>query len=285
MVKKLCQLVFVVVLGTAMVAWPAPAAGQSDLTLYVTGVDTTSFPAVQVTLRAIDGNSQVVNNLAPSALAVTEGGAAVKDFKLTANTEGAVQLVFVVDLDVYNGYTYQPGLTELQAAFTTLITNRYFVDDRDTVQVLGRINQGSDQTVELLGPTHKGGDLTKWAQGYSFKGGSQRTNGLLGVDETIKKLAGAPNAGAQTTAIIYVGARIGSLPQNVAASAATGYAQEAKDAHILVYAFHTGLNGASDSEGALTTLANGSGGAYVRLQRGSVVTAVSASSPTNTVRR
>jgi hypothetical protein len=270
MIKKLCQFGFMVVFVVGLVVWPAPVAGQSDLMLFVTGVRADAFPEVQVDLRAINGSSQVVNNLTPAGLAVTEAGTAVKDFKLTANNNGAMQLVFVLDLDVYNQYTYQPGLTELQAAFTTLVTGGYFVDDRDTVQVLARINKNSDQTVELVPATHKGVDLTKWAQGFDFKGGSQRTNALLGVDETIKKLAATPNVGAQTTAIIYVGPRIASLPASVAASAATGYAQEAKDAHILLYAFHTG----TESAGALNTLANGSGGTYVTLQRGSVATTV-----------
>ena len=274
MIKKLCQLVLVVACLVGLAAWPTTAAGQTGLTLFVTGVRTDAFPDVELDLRAINENNQVVNNLTNASLAVSEAGKQVKDFKLTANSNGAVHLVFVLDLDVYNSYTYQPGVTELQAAFTTLVTGGYFVDDRDTVQVVARINKNSDQTVELVPPTHKGVDLTKWAQGFDFRGGTQLTNGLLGVDETIKELAGlTPGPIAQTTAIIYIGRRIASLPAAVAASAATGYAQEAKDAHVLLYAFHTG--GQNDSAGALNTLANGSGGAYVRLQRGSVAATVS----------
>ncbi len=274
MIKKLWQLILMAACVVALAAWPATATGQSDLTLFVTGVHTDAFPDVELDLRATNENNQVVNNLTNDSLEVSEAGTPVKDFKLTPNNNGAVRWVYVLDLDVYSSLTYAPGLTDMQAAFSTLVTGGYFVDDRDTVQVEARINKNSDQTVELLPPTHKGVDLTKWAQGFDFKGGSGYTNGLLGVDETIKELAGeTPGPVAQTTAIIYVGRRIASLPATVASSAATGYAQEAKDAHILLYAFHTG--GQNDSAGALNTLANGSGGAYVRLQRGSVAATVS----------
>ncbi len=273
MTKKLCQLVLVVILVLGWAAWPATTAAQDDLTLFVTGVHTDKFPEVQVDLRAIDSSNQVVNNLDAASLAVTEAGSPVKDFKLTPTTDGAVHIVFVLDMDVFNSFSFSPSIPEMQAIFTTLAGPNYFVDGRDTVQVVGRINNGSDQTVELLKATHKGVDLVNWAQGFNFKGGSKSTNGLLGVDETIKAVAGDPDIGAQTTAIIYVGRRIAALSATVASSAATGYAQEAKDAHILLYAFHTG--GQADSAPALNTLANGSGGAYVRLQRGSVTTTVS----------
>ncbi len=273
MTKKLCQLVLVVILIAGWAAWPATTAAQDDLIFFVTGVHTDNFPAIQVDLRGIDSSNQVVNNLEASSVTVTEAGSPVKDFKLTPNTDGAVHIVFVLDLDVYNSFSYSPSIPEMQAIFTTLAGPNYFKDGRDTVQVVGRINKGSDQTVELMPATHKAVDLVNWAQGFNFKGGTQSTNGLLGVDETIKAVVGDRNPGAETTAIIYVGRRIAALSSTVASSAATGYAQEAKDAHILLYAFHTG--GQSDSAPALNTLANGSGGAYVRLQRGSVTTTVS----------
>jgi len=152
---------------------------QDDLTLFVTGVHTDNFPAIQVDLRAIDSSNQVVNNLDAASLTVTEAGSPVKDFKLTPNTDGAAHIVFVIDLDVYNSFSYSPSIPEMQAIFTTLAGPNYFVDGRDTVQVVGRINNGSDQTVELLKATHKGVDLVNWAQGFNFKGGSRSTNGLL----------------------------------------------------------------------------------------------------------
>ena len=272
MQKKFCQLGIIVLLSLGAVAWPSPALGQADVSFFLTGVNVKAFPAVQLNLRAVNGSNQVVNGLSNTDLAVFENGQPVKNFQLQPANTGAMQIIFVLDLGVYSSYQYAPGVADLQQAFTTLVNGGYFKDGVDTVEVLGRIYTSSDQTVELLPATQKGVDLTKWAQAFDYKGGSGQTNGLLGVDDAIKKLSAVPAPGSQTMAVIYVGRRIENLPSNVTVGAATGYGQKAKDAHIVLYAFHTG--GAGESDGALSALANVSGGTYTRLARGSVAATV-----------
>jgi len=274
MLKKLYLLSVALMVMVGASAWPAPAWGQNDLTLFLTGpAHVDNFPQVEVDLRAISGSSQVVNNLSNSGLSVFEDGKPIKDFRLQAKQDGALQIIFVVDLSQYsNQQVAILGLADLQSAFTTLVTGGYFVDGRDSVQVLERVNSTADQTVAVLPPTQKGVDLTKWAQTFDFKGGHGPTKGLLGVDDAIKAAAGAN--GARTTAVIYVGYRIDDPPYTVVVNAATGEAQKAKDAHVLVYAFHSGQSGTFYSDAALTTLATNGGGSYVRLTRGNVGTAV-----------
>jgi hypothetical protein len=275
MLKKLYLLSIMMMVIVGASAWPAPAWGQSDLSFFLTGpAHVDNFPLVEVDLRVVNGSNQAVNNLTNSSLALFENGKPVKDFHLQAKQDGALQIIYVVDLSQYSNQQLAIlGLADLQAAFTTLVTGGYFVDGRDTVQVLKRVNSTADQTVEVLPPTQKGVDLTKWAQTFDFKGGVGPTKGLLGVDDAIKKAATAN--GARTTAVIYVGYRIDDPPSTVLVNAATGEAQKAKDGHVLVYAFHSApQSGGWYGDAALTALATSSGGTYLHLQRGSVGTAV-----------
>ena len=133
MLKKLYQLSLIAALLLSAAAWPTPASGQSDITLFVaTPAHADNFPVVQLDVRAINSSNLVVNNLSNTSLAVYENGKAIQDFQLQAKQDGALQIIFVVDLSQYSSQQLNlVGLADLQAAFTTLVTGGYFVDGRE----------------------------------------------------------------------------------------------------------------------------------------------------------
>jgi pSer/pThr/pTyr-binding forkhead associated (FHA) protein len=155
-----------------------------------------------------------------------------------------------------------------------LVSGGYFVDGRDTVQVLGRQNVNSDQTVELLPPTSTATELTTWAANFNFERGSGATKGLLGIEDAIQRMSQlVPVAGSRTAAIIYLGRYIEDPSPQVAVTAAQNTASAARRDFISIYALQTDPNrGRAD---ALQVLATSSGGQYAALDRTSFSSAVS----------
>src|SRR3989304_1862700 len=167
---------------------PAGAMAQAGNTFFITDVDSSAFPDVSFSLRAVDLNNTAVGGLNASNISVYENGEQVSDLQVTPHTDGPIALIFLVDQGRLANFT-SFTLSNTRLAITTLVSGGYFIDGRDTVQVLGRQNVNSDQTVELLPPTSKATDLTTWAANFNFDRGSGSTRGLLGIEDAIKQMS------------------------------------------------------------------------------------------------
>ena len=179
---------------------PAGAMAQAGNTFFITDVDSGTFPDVSFSLRAVDLNNTVVGGLNASNITVYENGEEVSDLQVTPQADGPIAIIFVIDQGrLANFLSFNLNNTRL--AITTLVSGGYFVDGRDTVQVLGRQNVNSDQTVELLPPTLTATELTTWAANFNFERGSGATKGLLGIEDAIQRMSQlVPVAGSRTAA-------------------------------------------------------------------------------------
>jgi len=252
---------------------PAGVMAQAGNTFFITDVDSSTFPDVSFSLRAVDLNNTVVGGLNASNITVYENGEEVSDLQVTPQADGPVAIIFVIDQGrLANFLSFSLNNTRL--AITTLVSGGYFVDGRDTVQVLGRQNVNSDQTVELLPPTSTATELTTWAANFNFERGSGATKGLLGIEDAIQRMSQlVPVAGSRTAAIIYLGRYIEDPSPQVAVTAAQNTASAARRDFISIYALQTDPNrGRAD---ALQVLATSSGGQYAALDRTSFSSAVS----------
>jgi hypothetical protein len=273
MLKRYMRLALILILGASVLGSPSAAMAQAGTTFFVTDVDASAFPDVSFTLRATDLNNKAVGGLNASNLSVYENGEDVSDLEVAPHTDGPIALIFVIDQGHFSNYT-SFTLTNTRLAITTLVSGGYFVDGRDTVQVLGRQNVNSDQTVELLPPTSTATDLTTWAANFNFDRGSGATKGLLGIEDAIDQMSQiVPISGSQTTAVIYLGRYIEDPSPQVAVSAAQNTATAARRDNISIYTLQTDPNKARSD--ALQVLAESSGGQYAALDRRGFTSAVS----------
>jgi hypothetical protein len=273
MLKRTMRLALILILGTAILGSPTVALAQTGTTFFVTDVNSSAFPVVTFNLRAADLNNKAVGGLNASNLSVYENGEQVSDLQVTPHTDGPIALIFLIDQGHFANYT-SFTLNNTRLAITTLVSGGYFVDGRDTVEVLGRQNVNSDQTVQLLPPTSTATDLTTWAANFNFDRGSGATKGLLGIEDAINGMSQiVATPGSQTAAVIYLGRYIEDPSPQVAVSAAQNTATAARRDNISIYTLQTDTNKARSD--ALQVLAESSGGQYAALDRTGFTSAVS----------
>ncbi len=241
-------------------------AAQTGTTYFVSDVDTTEFPVVRFKLRAVDLENKVVSGLdAPNAVSVYENGQQASDVQVTPFTDGPINYIFVIDQGRVSNYR-QFQLGNIRQVISTLVSGGYFVDEQDSVMVLGRQNFNSDQTVTLLPATQIGSDLTTWAANFNFDRSSGNTKGLLGVEDGIQEMSElVPVPGSETAAIIFITRYIEDPSATVAPTSAQNTADQAIEDFISLYVLQTDFN--QYRKDALEVLANGSKGEYAGLNR------------------
>lgn len=262
-------LVLLLLMGAA-----GPAAAQTGQTYFITEVDSSAFPQVSFSLRAIDLSNQAVTGLNTSNTSIYENGQQAEQVELTPHADGPITYIFVIDQGRVSNYSTF-GLNNIRSALTTLVSGGYFNDGRDTVLVLGRQNVSGDQTVELLPATQSSSDLTTWAANFNFARGSANTKGLLGVEDAVAQMNElVPVPGSQTTAIIYVTRYIEDPSPSVAETAAQNTAALARSSYISVHTLQTDPNQLRSS--ALQILAEASNGSYAGIRASTYLSAVTA---------
>ena len=184
MMNRYLRIALILAFGMSLLIGPTGAMAQAGMNFFVTDVDSSGFPDVTFSLRAVDLNNKAVGGLNASSITVYENGKEVSGLQVTPHTDGPIALIFLVDQGHFANFV-SFTLNNTRLAITTLVSGGYFVDGRDTVQVLGRQNVNSDQTVELLPPTSKATDLTTWAANFNFQRGSGATRGLLGIEDAM----------------------------------------------------------------------------------------------------
>lgn len=271
--NRYLRIALILAFGVSLLSAPTGAMAQAGMNFFVTDVDSSGFPNVTFSLRAVDLTNKAVGGLSASNITVYENGEEVSDLQVTPHTDGPIALIFLVDQGRLANFT-SFTLSNTRLAITTLVSGGYFIDGRDTVQVLGRQNVNSDQTVELLPPTSKATDLTTWAANFNFDRGSGSTRGLLGIEDAIKQMSQLVSVpGSQTAAIIYLGRYIEDPSPQVSVSGAQNTATAARRDSISIYILQTDPN--KSRKDALQVLAESSGGQYAGLDRSGFMSAVS----------
>lgn len=275
MLSKLFRRIGMIGALVCLVGGSARATAQTGApTFFITNVDASAFPQVTFTLRAVNESNQTVAGL-NSALTVYENGQPAQEAQVTSHDDAPVVYLFVVDQGRNTNYSGF-GLNSVRQIFSTLVDGGYFVDGRDTVQVTVRENVNSDGTEIRLPATHSRDEFLNWVATYPFERRSNAaTRGLEGVGDALTeaaKLVDPPGSG--TLAVIFLTRRIEEPANTVAVQAAENWAKQAAASHISIYTFHTENN--PTSRQPLETLAQGSSGQYVTLNRNNVPTLVGA---------
>jgi hypothetical protein len=250
---------------------PRPSSAQGTTAYFVTNVDSSQFPDVTFTLRALDINNNALNNLNNTSFTVYENGQAVPNIKVTPRSDAPLSIIYVIDLGQFTNYVYF-GYDNLRPAISTLVTSKgFFVEGRDTVEVLGRQNVNGDQTVELRHATTKASDLTDWLNAFTFPRSQANTKGLLGVTDALKAMSVlVPVPGTKPGAIILISRYIEDPTRTTATTAAQELGQAAHNQFVPIYVLQTDTT----NDAPLRALASGSNGAYVALDRNSVASLV-----------
>lgn len=242
------------------------ALAQTGATYFVSDVDASSFPQVTFRLRAVDLENKVVAGLdAPNSISVYENGELANEVTVIPNSDGPINYIFVVDQGrVANYRSFQ--LANIRQIFSTLVSGGYFIDDLDSVTVLGRQNISGDRTATLLPATQTGSDLTTWAANFNFDRSTGNTKGLLAVEDAIEQMASFnPVPGSETDVIIYLTRYIEDPSATVAPTSAQNIADLAREANISIYVLQTDFN--QYRKDALEVLANSSNGEYAGINR------------------
>ncbi len=271
-----------ILLVLAWLAWMPAVSAQGNNAYIITGVDKSRYPTIQVQFRAIDlATNQVLSGLNTSGVKVFENGNPVRVQQLTRQNDSPVNIIFLIDLGMESRYQ-DFGLASLRDAITALAKDGFFVDGKDTVQVLARENINTDQTVPLLEPTQDASVFIDWANRFDFLARShtsrQSTKGLQGVKEAIDAAAKlVPVPGSQSVAVIFITHFIEDPVPASAEQIAQDLAQEAMQQHISLYTFQTILNPDDKKlNKPLTILTAGSINGYTPLYSGYKIASVNA---------
>jgi hypothetical protein len=275
MIKKLKQallcalLLSLTLLGS--LATPQPMAAQATTTYFVTNVNSSQFPDVSFSLRALDINNNTLTNLNNTSFTVYENGQAVPNISVTPHADAPISIVFVIDLGRFSNYVFF-GNDNLRQAISTLVTtNGLFVEGKDTVQVLGRQNNNGDQTLELRHATNASADLTNWLNAFTFPRSQANTKGLLGVTDGLKAMSVlVPVAGSQPGAIVFITRYIEDPTKTTATTAAQELGTAAHNQFVPVDVLQTDTT----NDAPLRALAANSNGIYVALDRNNVPSGV-----------
>ncbi len=269
MKTKLIHWIAVVALVLVMLAslfGSAPALlAQGSNTYFITNLDSSKFPAISFTLRAIDANNHTIPDLTAANLPVFENGKPVpaKDVRVTPHTDGPLAIVYVVDLGSQSNY--QNILGALKQSMTRLVDGGTFVDGRDTVKLLVRENPGQgDRTTSKVGPTTRGREFVDFVTNYTFPRSAGLTKGLKGIDDAVSEMNQiVKEPGIQDAAIIFIARSIEDPQANVASVGAQNTASDAKAKYIIVHAVQT--DNALPDQPPLQLAAVGTSGKFVKL--------------------
>lgn len=237
---------------------------QSDVqTVFITQVQSTAFPEIQVDFRPFDSHNNIVRNLTTADVLVYENETAVSTFQIDTHDRAPIFVIFVIDQGRYFDYG-NIGEQVLRQSLTYLTDQNYFRDGYDTVAILTReMSNGNDDTTTWLAPTQSVSEFTNAVNRFQFAT-TGRTDGLAGVEAGLGLLSQLTTQGEASTAVIYLGSIIDDVNgQGAAALRAQNMAAVAHDQKVKLHVLHV----ETDEEFAdpFITLARDAGGRYVRL--------------------
>ncbi len=255
-------ILIILFVGVALMTSAAIAQSQDIENIFITEeIDTTDFPDVNLTFRAVDGDNSVPSLLTNDDLVVYENEQPVADFEVGEPVNGPVFVVFVVDLGKWANF--RGAMADAVRDSMIHFTDGYFRDGIDTVAILGQTAVTETQnTAVLLEPTQSAARFTSAVNSLDLiLPGAEQTQGLLGVEAALNRLAELSEPGYAGTAVIYISTLVELPQQSIAERDARTLAAASSEQFTKLYTFHT------DNEYGepLQALASGSGGEYIQL--------------------
>ena len=267
---------FALLIGLCALIQPiSPSHAQTGATFCISQVDAKNFPNVQFQLRAVDAQNKGIGGLSSASLPIFENGQQVPPEKVqvTPHNDGAITTIFVIDRGRAASFLTL-GAANIQQAINQLIDGGHFKDGIDTVQVMLRENQNSnDQTRVLLSAAQQGIRLKEAISAFDFKAGRAATLGLEGAREGLDEMGKlVPETGSQTAVLVFVSSGIESPKNDVALQAAQAHAQTARNNLITIYSIQPKVTAARQQ--VVSSLASGAFGRNLVLNPGTVASDV-----------
>lgn len=259
-------LLIAMVSALVLLSNPAHVSSQDGSSLLVTSISADNFPEVELAIRVVDANRRALGGLTREQFTLYENGVPVEDFQVEERDDSPMVVIFVIDLGRYSNYD-NFGQDTIRAALSALVDGGTFRDGQDMVEIRARIhNTGAEETAILLPATQSAIEFTGFVSTMSLDRGFGSTQALVGVEEAIERMGELAQPGQASTAIVLLTPVVDTLRSVEAVEYARGVAAAAVEQSIPVYALHSHLGG--EFTEPLETVANGSGGEYLRLLQG-----------------
>ena len=163
-----------------------PVLAEGSLqSLAISAIDSSGFPAIKLTLQALDSNNNPITGLTPKSINVSENGQPV-DFSIDPYTAG-IRVVFLVDSGVGIDYTDMPGgdsrLSEMKSTIKDFLSQ---MNVSDSVAIL--VQEGSNTNV-INDFSSSVTALQSSLDNYNFNY-SQPSSGYNGIFSALSRLKG-----------------------------------------------------------------------------------------------
>jgi hypothetical protein len=240
-----------------------PAAGDETRLFLITDLNAEAFPEIQASFRVVDSYGRTVRDLNEEDISLYENNQPISDFQLTQYDDAPVNIIYVIDLGQYTNYNAF-GLEYIRRAITFPFLNGYFQDGKDTVQLLGRANDGQlPQTIALFNPSNDGGAFLSYVNSMSFNPSSGLSDALRGIEDALGDMTNLDSLGDSSTSLVFLTHLLDTLSNEQATAFAEGLIVRAREKRIPIFAFQTRIGG--EDTRALTLLSLETGGEYLRL--------------------
>lgn len=258
------KLICLFLLGLLPFALPSvPAAGDDARLFIITDMNTEAFPEIKLGFRVVDSYGRTVRDLDEEDISLYEDNQLISDFRVVQYNDAPVSIIYVIDLGQYTNYNAF-GLEDVRRAITFPFLNGYFQDGRDTVQLLGRANDGQlPQTIVLFSPSHDGGAFLSYVSSMSFNPSSGLSDALRGIEDALAESTNLDGLGDSSTSLVFLTHLLDALSDKQALAFTEELIVRAREKRIPIFAFQTRIGG--EDTPALTLLSQESGGEYLRL--------------------
>lgn len=271
--KRSPTFIFLFVIAICCLVWPSVILGQSQEgstpKYIVQSAEGSSFPDVQIKIRAIDGANTAISDLSKNEINVYDGQSRVSNFDLVAEAESEPTVTYFM-IDMGSGSVYGTlGSTNIRNVLKLFVEGDHFRDGVDTVAIYGAVD-GQGATV-LLEPTKSANSYLSYLNRFQFAE-SGLPEGFPAVQVALGDLiTEIGTEGVNGGNLVYVGGQ----PHNIAGYSAnerlaTSITSEARRSVVQISAIDSRnayFGDEVDYTEPLKALASNSGGQYVALTK------------------
>jgi hypothetical protein len=258
------KLIHLFLIGFLLLALPnLPAAGDETRLFLITDLNTEAFPEIRVNFRVVDSFGKTITDIDEDDISLYENNQPIPDFRLIQYNDAPINIIYVIDLGQYTNYNAF-GLEYIRRAITFPFLNGYFQDGKDTVQLLGRANDGQlPQTIALFDSSNNGGAFLGYVNSMSFNPSSGLSDALRGIEDALGEMTGLDSLSDSSTSLVFLTHLLDTLSDEQTTALAEELIIKAREKRVPIFIFQTRIGG-GDTQ-ALTILAQETGGEYLRL--------------------
>jgi hypothetical protein len=260
------KFIHLLIIGFLLLALPSlPVEGDETRLFLITDLNAEAFPEIQVNFRVVDSYGKTITDIDKDEISLYENNQPITDFRMIQYNDAPINIIYVIDLGQYTNYNAF-GLEYIRRALTFPFLNGYFQDGKDTVQLLGRANDGQlPQTIALFDSSNDGGTFLSYMNSMSFNPSSGLSDALRGIEDALGEMTSLDSLGDSSTSLVFLTHLLDTLSDEEATAFAEQLVLLAREKRVPIFIFQTRIGG-GDTQ-ALSLLAQETGGEYLRLMK------------------